>query len=91
MPTTQLSFLGPVRFVRGGQDVELKIGKAQALLAYLAVTGEAQAREHLLDLLWAESHPDAARKNLRNNLWRIRRQLGDDILVAEDDLGLVVK
>ncbi len=78
-----------MRFIRGGQDVELKIGKAQALLAYLAVTGEAQAREHLLDLLWAESHPDAARKNLRNILWRMRRQLGDDILVAEDDWVLL--
>ena len=85
MSITQLLFLGPVQFVRDGQDVELNIGKIQALLAYLVTTGAPQTREHLIDLLWAESDPEAARKNLRNSLWRMRQKLGDDVLISEDN------
>ena len=85
MATTQLLFLGPVHFVRDDQDIELNIGKVQALLAYLAATGAPQTREHLLELLWAESHPEAARKNLRNSLWRMRQKMGDDVLISEDN------
>jgi DNA-binding SARP family transcriptional activator len=36
-------------------------------------------------LLWAESSPEAARKNLRNTLWTIRKSLGDDVLHSSDD------
>ncbi len=85
MLTTRLYFLGPVQLYRDDQLVDLNIAKVQALLAYLAITGVPQTREHLLSLLWAESHPDAARKNLRNRLWRMRQVLGDDVVVAEGD------
>ncbi len=78
-------FLGAPRFELGKQTVELTSAKAVALLGYLAATREPQARDHLLGLLWAESADDAARKNLRNTLWAIRKALGDAAIVAEDD------
>ncbi|MBI3241505.1 MAG: AAA family ATPase [Chloroflexi bacterium] len=59
--------------------------KAIALLAYLALTRVSHAREHLLALLWPESPGDAARKNLRNTLWSIRKVLGEDALLTTDD------
>lgn len=85
MFTTRLCFLGSVQFRSDDQIVNLKIAKMQALLAYLAVTRVHHTREHLLNLLWAESHPDAARKNMRNNLWRLRQMLGDQVLVADGE------
>ncbi len=55
------------------------------LLAYLAVRRAPQTRDHLLGLLWPESAPDAARKNLRNTLWALRRQLGEDAIDTAGD------
>ena len=83
--TPRLFFLGKPRFELGKQAVELTSAKAIALLGYLAATREPQTREHLLGLLWAESADDAARKNLRNALWAIRKALGEDAVVADDD------
>jgi hypothetical protein len=39
--------LGPPRFQVANQDVEFGTRKAVALLAYLAVKGQPQSREHL--------------------------------------------
>jgi DNA-binding SARP family transcriptional activator len=78
-------FLGAPRFELGKQTVELTTAKAIALLGYLAATREPQTRDRLLGLLWAESADNAARKNLRNTLWTIRKALGDKALVADDD------
>ena len=87
--TTRLSFLGPARITVAAQDAELTSGKGLALLAYLAGTGAPQTRDHLCDLLWAESHPDAARKNLRNTLWRVRQTVGEDAVITHDDMLLL--
>jgi len=85
----RLFLLGEPRFERGGQPAELSSAKATALVAHLALTGVSHGREPLLALLWPESPGDAARKNLRNTLWAIRKALGDDaILTADDRLAL---
>ncbi len=90
MVTYRLSFLGPVQLTRNADAIDLNAAKAMALLGYLAVTGTAQSRDHLIDLLWPDSLPEAGRKNLRNTLWTIRKALGDELLLAETDrLALV--
>ncbi len=85
MSTFRLLFLGPAQFSRDNKSVDLNSSKAVALLGYLAVTGLAQTRDHLTDLLWPDSLPDAARKNLRNTLWAIRKALGEDLFAADTD------
>jgi DNA-binding SARP family transcriptional activator/uncharacterized protein HemY len=77
--------LGAPRFERDDHPIELTSAKAVALLAYLVVSRTPQPRDRLLALLWAESAEDAARKNLRNTLWTIRKSLGDDVLQADDE------
>ncbi|MFN8446045.1 MAG: BTAD domain-containing putative transcriptional regulator [Caldilineaceae bacterium] len=85
MTTVRLAVLGPLQIHRNDELIELNIAKLQALLGYLAVTRTAHSREQLLGLLWAESHADAARKNLRNRLWQLRQLLGEDVVVATGD------
>lgn len=85
MPAIRLSLLGSFAITREQQPIQLTIGKIQALLAYLAVTRVPQTREHLLSFLWAESHPDAARKNLRNRLWQLRQHCGEEVVVTLGD------
>lgn len=55
------------------------------MLGYLAVTRRPQRRDFLIDLLWPDSLPDAARKNLRNTIWTIRKSLGDEVLKTGAD------
>src|SRR5512142_3037304 len=87
--TARLFFLGAPHFEHDGTPAELTASKAIALLAYLAANPRPQPRDRLLGLLWGDSAEDAARKNLRNHLWTIRRALGDDSLdTLEDRLAL---
>ncbi|HEX6292523.1 MAG TPA: AAA family ATPase [Herpetosiphonaceae bacterium] len=83
METLQLDVLGPPLLRRGERTIAFARAKGVALLLYLACTRVAQPRERLLDLLWPESLPQAARKNMRNTLWAIREALGDDVLALE--------
>lgn len=81
---TRLFFFGTPRVELDGQAVALP-AKAVALLAYLAATGTSQSRDRVLGLLWGESAEDAARKNLRNTLWTIRKALGEAAVVTDND------
>ncbi|MCB0064228.1 MAG: AAA family ATPase [Caldilineaceae bacterium] len=85
MAELQLSLLGTFALAEDGQPVDLNIAKVQALLAYLAITATETTREQLLTLLWAESHPDAARKNLRNRLWQLRQLTTEELILTEGD------
>ena len=85
MSTLRVSILGPVQLSRETEHITLKRSKAIALLGYLAVTDVPQTRDHLIDLLWPDSLPDAARKNLRNALWTIRKMLGPEVIQTDAD------
>jgi DNA-binding SARP family transcriptional activator len=85
MTNLHLYFLGLPRFERDSQTIDVTSAKAIALLAYLALNRAPQPRERLLALLWAESAEDAARKNLRNTLWAIRKALGDNVIEADNN------
>jgi WD40 repeat protein/DNA-binding SARP family transcriptional activator len=67
----EIRTLGGLRIQHGGQAVT---GRAAALLAYLACTRRAQAREILATFLWPES-PQAL-SNLRTLLTSLRREVG---------------
>lgn len=85
MSDLELYVLGPPRLARDSQPRDLPPAKAVALLAYLALSRTPPSREAIQALLWPESFADAARKNLRNTLWALRKALGDDVLQADDD------
>jgi DNA-binding SARP family transcriptional activator len=74
MAELTVSLLGPPRFERDGQLVpELTSAKAQALLAFLLVSGKPISRPALATLLWGEMPEKSARGNLRQALTRLRK------------------
>src|SRR5262245_13564785 len=74
---------GALRVDLDGQAVALRRSKAQALLAYLAVTRRPQDRDTLLALLWPEFDQASARNNLRRELSLLKAALGQELLVAD--------
>ncbi len=58
-----------------------------ALLAWLALEGRT-ARSRIVALLWPESDAVAARNSLRQRLFKLRKQLGTELVVGDDTLAL---
>lgn len=70
-----------------GDEVELLgAGKPLALITYLACSpGREVSRPRLVDLLWSDLEPEAARHALRQTLWHIRRRVVDDLITTSAD------
>ena len=79
-PILELRFLGTPRVIRGGREVKLS-RKSLALLAYLAIEGQA-SREQVASLLWGSFETGNAGGNLRRELHRIRETVVRDHLEA---------
>ena len=75
----EVRLLGGFRVDLAGEPVRaFESQKVRALLAYLACHRDRDlTREHLADLLWPESDPEAARRNLRQALYNLRQGLGE--------------
>src|SRR4051794_38973695 len=80
MARLTLSLLGGfVVAVDGVPVAGFDTDKTRALLAYLAVeAARPHSREALAGLLWSELPEDAARRNLRNSLYKLRQVLGEE-------------
>lgn len=85
----QLQMLGTLRLMAGGREMEKTTSrKAASLLAFLALRpGVKRQRDRLIDLLWPDVPVDAARHNLRQALYSIRRDLDGH----EAGLGALIK
>lgn len=74
------------RVLLGGEQLPLK---GQALLIYLAVTGQAHNRSALARLLWGDLPEETARANLRLTLSRLRKLLPEELFdVTRQTVGL---
>src|ERR671934_509931 len=95
MSKLTLSLLGGFEARIGpGAPVPVPTKKAQALLAYLALTpGQSHPREKLAALLWGDSAPGSARTALRQTLFVMRRALsgieGELFQLTGDGIGVV--
>jgi DNA-binding SARP family transcriptional activator len=78
--------LGQVRVVVDGREKPALPQQRLrfALLVYLAVEGDA-ARESLLAMFWPDRDASKARHILSQNIYELRRALGDEAVVAEGD------
>jgi WD40 repeat protein/DNA-binding SARP family transcriptional activator len=87
----QIRLLGQFDIRVDGKRVTIPTRAAQSLLAYLVLTGgTSQRREKLAGMLWPEISEENARKNLRQELWRIRKAIStrhsakNDYLIADE-------
>ena len=76
---------GSPLFFNNQQIVQIKLRKAVALLAYLAIQERAVSREFLATLLWPNQSQKNALNNLRRTLWTIRTSLSDDCVIVKGD------
>ena len=67
-----------------GSNVSLSSRKSQALIAHLALEGST-SRGHLAFLLWSDAGEEAARRNLRQELWQLQKTAFGAQLVLEGD------
>lgn len=81
MGALTLKLLGDLKILdEDGCLLKLRSRKATALLAFLAVCpGQLHGRDKLASLLWAECDDIAARRNLRQALFALRRALPDNV------------
>ena len=85
----QLRLLGkPQVQVEGAIVSGFRTAKAEALLYYLAVTGQSYSREVLADLLWGEMSETTAKRNLTKALSHLRKQLAPFLVIEPDTVGL---
>ena len=87
VPGLRLQLLGEMQVALDGVPLAGKIySKLLALLAFLAIEdARSHPRERLAEMFWPALTPDAARTNLRQSLYNLRRALGDgpaDFFVA---------
>ena len=88
MPLT-IELLGPVQVAVDGRPLVVDTRKAVALLAYLAVTGRAHDRAHLVDLLWPDYDEGRGRATLRRTLSTLRSGVGEErVSVDRASVGL---
>ncbi len=85
-PPVALQLLGAPFVSVGGQRLSLTATDA-LLLAWLALEGPS-SRERLAALLWPASSAEAARNALRQRLFRLRKQLGRELVEGTLLLGL---
>ena len=73
----RLALLGDPQITRDGRRVGGFVsGKAQALLAFMSVTGATHSREFVAGLFWAETPESDARASLRVVLSNLRQTIG---------------
>lgn len=75
-----ISFLGKSRFEYNGKIIEDQLGnKASALVCLLVLNDKRYlSRDKIIGYLWPDSNQEAAKYNLRYNLWLIKKNIGED-------------
>ncbi len=77
-----LAFFGVPACFYQNQERQLGTRKAVALIAYLAIRKTAVARAELDVLLWPEHDSARARRSLRDELSRINKVLGKELIIS---------
>jgi DNA-binding SARP family transcriptional activator/pimeloyl-ACP methyl ester carboxylesterase len=86
MPQLKLLLFGPPRLTYQGENVDISLRKAMALLAYMVATRGKFSRDDLATLFWPESDQSGARANLRRTLYQINKNIGENIFCAGDEI-----
>jgi DNA-binding SARP family transcriptional activator len=79
--SVEISILGPIQATRAGRPVDLGGPQQRWLLALLALrAGTLVATRTLVDELWPDGPPRTAAKTVQTYVWRLRRELGEELI-----------
>ena len=88
-PAIKFYLFGPPHIEINGRGANLRLRKALALFAYLAVTQRSYTRDALAALFWPESDQQTSRADLRRTLYNLKKAVGEDVLsVSSDQIGI---
>lgn len=77
----RIGVLGPLHIECGGETIDVSAAKERSLLRVLALSaGSVVSTERIIDALWGEAPPRAARKTLQTYVWSIRKLLGEEVV-----------
>jgi WD40 repeat protein/serine/threonine protein kinase len=86
----RITLLGSPDVTLDGQPVRGFVSaKSQALVYYLAATGQAHSRDALAGLLWSEVPDSTAKRNLRDVLSNLRHLIGSYLLITRQSVSLI--
>ena len=76
----ELFFLGILKILYRGKDITTQLGSKACALIFLLMEskGKGLSREKIIAYLWPDSKEEAARYNLRYNLWEIKKIIKED-------------
>ena len=81
--TVEFRILGPLEVLVDGQQVPLGGARQRAVLAILLLhRGEVVSVDRVVDELWGERPPDTATKTVQVYVSRLRKALGEGVLVT---------
>ena len=83
----QLKALGGLTFELDSEHVQFTARVDEALLAYLIAQNRPIPRDQLTDLLWQNSDPQQANNNFRSALSRLRKRVGDYLIVTRQTVA----
>ena len=96
MSKLTVNLMGSVEFEYDDKRLEHKLSnKAIALISILMLyMGKQISREKLISYLWADSDEEAARYNLRYNLWNIKKVIptdadGQELIISQRECCLI--
>jgi DNA-binding SARP family transcriptional activator len=88
----EFGILGPLEVTRQGEAVPVGGAKERALLAILLLrANEAVSPDRLIDELWGVRPPVTARKSLQVRVARLRRTLGEGVLLTTAGGGYLIR
>lgn len=82
-----MTLLGNVNIQQGPQTLNFRRKKHQALLIYLAVTGQAHSRSTLAGLLWGDMPEASAQNGLRKALTDLRKLVGPHLNIDRHQIA----
>lgn len=85
MSTLKVYLFGPPRIEHNSKTVEIQRRKTLGLFIYLVVTGQPHSRDSLAALFWPNNDQPGARANLRRDISRLKKSLGENSLLLDGD------
>lgn len=76
----KLFFLGNLKIIYNDENITAQLGSKACALIFLLLESESWRlqREKIISYLWPDSKEEAARYNLRYNLWEIKKTIKED-------------